>query len=427
MIYLEGKTLAEKIIGEHTHSGHVSAGEVVIVRVDYTFSHDASGPLLINQIGKLSKGKIDQTNRIDQQRTIFFIDHAVPPPTKELSNDQEIVRQFAMNNGVVLSDAGNGICHQVMAEDFAAPGDLIVGTDSHTCTSGGLCAFATGMGATDIAVAMKLRKTWLRVPETIKVNIRGRTPTGVFAKDLILKTLSILGTDGATYKALEFGGAAIRELDVYGRLTLANMAVEAGAKTGLIESDERTRNYLNDYGREQQWRKLSADENAIYESEISFDAGNLEPQVALPGSPDNVKPVSEVKGTNVNEVFIGSCTNTRIEDMRVVAKIFKGHKKANGLKLIVTPSSRKVYLRCMREGILETLIDAGAVVTPAGCGVCFGALGGIPADYDIIFSSSNRNFPGRTGNPKAQTYLGSPATAAATAVNGYVTDPREFL
>jgi 3-isopropylmalate/(R)-2-methylmalate dehydratase large subunit len=421
---LAGKTLAEKIIGEHTANGSVSAGEVVIVRVDYTFSHDASGPLLINQLGKFNQ---DTAPSYEKDRTIFFIDHAVPAPTKELSNDQETVRQFAMGNGLVLSDAGNGICHQVMAEDYAAPGDLIVGTDSHTCTSGGLCAFATGMGATDIAVAMRLRKTWLRVPETIKVVMNGNPRRGVYPKDLILKTLSILGTDGATYKSIEFQGEAIDEMDVYGRLTLANMAVEAGAKTGLIQSDSKTRNYLSEYKRADRWREIYSDEDAIYEKEISFDVSELEPQVALPGSPDNVKTITEAKGAKVNEVFIGSCTNTRIEDMRVVAQIFKGQKKAKGLKLIVTPSSQKVYLRCMHEGILDTLIEAGAIVTPAGCGVCFGALGGIPADNDVIFSSSNRNFPGRTGNPKAQTYLGSPATAAATAINGYVSDPREFL
>ena len=417
------KTLAEKIIGSHASSGTASAGEVLIVKVDYTFSHDAAGPLLINQIKKLNDGSLE----LDRKKTIFFIDHAVPSPTKELSNDQATVRNYAMNNGMVLSDAGNGICHQVMAEDYSSPGDLIVGTDSHTCTSGGLCAFATGMGATDIAVAMKFRKTWLRVPESLKARITGHVPRGVFAKDLILKTLSMLGTDGATYKSIEFEGTAIDELDVYGRLTLTNMAVEAGAKTGIIASDDRTRQYLKEFGREDKWMEIRADENATYESELSFNANDLEPQVALPSSPDNVKPISDVKNVAVNEVFIGSCTNTRIEDMRTVAQIFKNRKKEKGLKLVVTPSSQKVYLKCVREGIVETLIDAGAIVTPAGCGVCFGALGGIPADNHIIFSSSNRNFPGRTGNPKAQTYLGSPATAAATAINGYVTDPREIL
>lgn len=420
---MTGKTLAEKIIGSHTGAGTVSAGEVVIVKVDYAFSHDAAGPLLINQVNKLKAGSIETA----KDRTIFFIDHAVPSPTKELSNDQATVRNYALNNGMVLSDAGNGICHQVLAEDYSAPGNLIVGTDSHTCTSGGLCAFATGMGATDIAVAMKLRKTWLRVPETVRVNLKGHSQRGVYAKDLILKVLSLIGADGATYKSLEFEGSAIDELDVYGRLTLTNMAVEAGAKTGIIASDLKTRQYLKEFNREEQWKEISADTDASYEAEVDVDASNLEPQIAIPSSPDNVRPVSEVKNVKVNEVFIGSCTNTRIEDMRIVAKIFQNRKKSKGLKLVVTPSSQKVYLRCVKEGIVETLVNAGAIVTPAGCGVCFGALGGIPADNDVIFSSSNRNFPGRTGNPKAQTYLGSPASAAAAAITGYVTDPREFL
>ena len=420
---MTGKTLAEKLIGSHTDQGSVSAGEVVIVRVDYTFTHDSSGPLLIQQLSKLKS----VPHVLDKNHTIFFIDHAVPSPTKELSNDQAIVRNHALNNGLILSDAGNGICHQVMVEDYASPGDLIVGTDSHTCTSGGLCAFGTGMGATDIAIAMKLQKTWLRVPESVRMNIEGRLPRGVFAKDLILKILSILGTDGATYKSLEFDGPAIDELDVYGRLTLANMAVEAGAKTGIVKSDMRTKQYLRESGREQQWKEIHADDDASYESENIINASQLQPQVAFPGSPSNVKPVCEAKDVKVNEVFIGSCTNTRIEDMRTVARIFKGRQKANALKLIVTPPSRRVYLKCMAEGILEILIQSGAIVTPPGCGVCYGAVGGIPADNDVILSSSNRNFPGRTGNPKAQTYLGSPATAAATAITGYITDPREFI
>jgi 3-isopropylmalate/(R)-2-methylmalate dehydratase large subunit len=420
---MTGKTLAEKLIGSHTAKGSVSAGEIVIVKVDYTFSHDAAGPLLIQQLSKLK----NDLSSSDKNRTLFFIDHAVPSPTKELSNDQATVRNYASINGLILSDAGNGICHQIIAEDYAAPGDLLVGTDSHSCTAGGLCAFGTGMGATDIAIAMKLRKTWLRVPESIRINIEGRLPRGVFAKDLILKTLSILGTDGATYKSLEFDGPAIDELEVYGRLTLTNMTVEAGAKTGLVKSDARTKQYLKEFGREHQWKEIHADDHASYESEIAINASELQPQIAFPGSPSNVKPVSEAKDVKVNEVFIGSCTNTRIEDMRIVAQIFRKKQKAKNLKLIVTPSSRNLYLKLMEEGILETLLQAGAVITPPGCGVCYGAVGGIPADNEVIFSTSNRNFPGRTGNPKAQTYLGSPATAAATAITGIITDPREFV
>jgi len=420
---MTGKTLAEKLIGSHTAKESVSAGEVVIVTVDYTFSHDAAGPLLIQQLNQLK----NVPSGVNKNRTVFFIDHAVPSPTKELANDQAIVRNYALDNELILSDAGNGICHQILAEDYLSPGDMMLGTDSHSCTAGGLCAFGTGMGATDIAIAMKLRKTWLRVPESVKMNIQGRLSRGVSGKDLILKTLSILGTDGATYKSLEFDGPGIDELDVYGRLTLTNMAVEAGAKTGLVKSDSRTRQYLKEAGREERWKEIRADAGASYESEYEINASELEPQVALPGSPANVKPISEVKDIKVNEVFIGTCTNTRIEDLRIVAQVFKGKRKARDLKLIVTPPSKKVYLKCMEEGILENLLQAGAMITPPGCGVCYGAVGGIPADNEVIFSTSNRNFPGRTGNPKAQTYLGSPATAAASAITGYITDPRKLI
>lgn len=420
---MPGKTLAEKIIGSHTATGSALTGEVVIVKVDYTFTHDASGPLLIQQLSKLK----NVSSNLDENRTVFFIDHAIPSPSKELSNDQENIRKYAMSNGLILSDAGNGICHQVMAEDYASPGDLVIGTDSHTCTAGGICAFGTGMGATDVAIAMKLRKTWMRVPESIRINFEGSLQRGVFAKDLALKTIFILGTDGANYKSLEFDGPAIDQLDAYGRLTLANMAVEAGAKTGLVKSDMRTKRYLQELGREERWQEIRPDDDAMYERQETVNASELEPQVAFPSSPANVKPVSEAKDVKVNEVFIGSCTNTRIEDMRIVGQILKGREKAKGLKLVVTPSSRKVYMKCLQEGILETVLQAGAMITPPGCGVCIGAVGGIPADNEVIFSSSNRNFPGRTGNPKAQTYLGSPATAAATAVTGYVADPRDFI
>jgi 3-isopropylmalate/(R)-2-methylmalate dehydratase large subunit len=420
---MPGKTLAEKLIGSHTARGTASAGEVVIVKVDYTFTHDAAGPLLIQQLNQLK----NLSSNLDKERTVLFIDHAVPSPTKELSNDQATVRNYALVNGLILSDAGNGICHQILAEDYASPGDLIVGTDSHSCTAGGVCAFGTGMGATDIAIAMKLRKTWLRVPESIKLNIKGHLARSVSAKDLILKILSIFGTDGATYKSIEFDGSVIDELDVYGRLTLTNMAVEAGAKTGLVKSDTRTKRYLEEVGREQRWKEIRADSDATYETQIDLNASELPPQVAFPSSPANVKPVSEAKDVKVNEVFIGTCTNTRIEDLRIVAQILKGKQKAKELKLIVTPPSKKVYVQCMEEGILETLLQAGAVITPPGCGVCYGVVGGIPADNEVIFSTSNRNFPGRTGNPKAQTYLGSPATAAATAITGYITDPGDFI
>jgi 3-isopropylmalate/(R)-2-methylmalate dehydratase large subunit len=420
---MSGQTISEKIISSHSGSKKkLKAGDFSVVSVDKCFSHDASGPLLISQLNSIKNREIGEW-----ASTIFFIDHAVPSPRKELSNDQNLVREFALSNGLVLSDAGNGICHQVMAEDYASPGQLIVGTDSHTCMLGALGAFATGMGATDIAVAMKFRKTWLRVPETIRIEIDGELPKGVFAKDVILNILGVLRCDGASYKALEFCGPTVKRMRMYERFTLTNMAVEAGAKNGIIAPDAETRNYLAKYGRENEFEEIFSDENAVYENTLSLDVSHLEPTVALPHSPDNIRPISHVRDVRIDSVFIGSCTNTRIEDLEIVNKILSRNGKARRIQLVVTPASRKVYLEAVKEGIISNLIDLGAIVTPAGCGTCFGALGGIPADGQNLFSTSNRNFPGRTGNPKANTYLGSPAMGAATAVTGYITDPREFL
>lgn len=412
--------MAEKIIGSHAGKP-VAAGEIVITNVDYCFTHDASGPLLIRQLRDAGL-TIGAPNR-----SIVFIDHAVPSPRPELSNDQRTLRLFAEELGTGFHEAGSGICHQLMVEDYAAPGQLILGTDSHTCTEGGLAAFATGMGATDIAVAMALQKTWLRVPETIAVVASGWLRRGVFAKDLILHLIGLLGVEGATYKALEFMGGTVQHMVMAERFTLTNMAVEAGAKTGLVASDAITEAYLERMERGEQHRSLASDPDATFEQVIELDASTLRPMVALPHSPANVKSIDEVGEVKVDEVFIGSCTNARIEDLRIAAHILRRHPKHERVRLIVTPASRRVLREAITEGILPVLVEAGAQVTPPGCGVCFGALGGVPADDEVLFSSSNRNFPGRTGNPNARTYLGSPAMAAATAVTGVITDPTEFM
>jgi 3-isopropylmalate/(R)-2-methylmalate dehydratase large subunit len=312
------QTISEKVLSSHSSSGNLKAGQISIVNVDKCFSHDASGPLLISQLNLIKERDIQ-----DRASTIFFIDHAVPCPRRELSNDQKVVREFATANGLVLSDAGNGICHQVMAEDYVSPGELVVGTDSYTCMLGALGAFATGMGATDIAVAMKFGKTWMRVPETVKVEITGIPGKGVFAKDIILNIQGILRCDGASYKALELSGSTVRGMKMYERLTLTNMAVEAGAKNGIVESDDETKRYLSRYGRDEEFKEIFSDGDATYESVIHLDASAIEPTVALPHSPDNIKPISDVRDVKVDSVFIGSCTNTRIEDLQVVDKILR--------------------------------------------------------------------------------------------------------
>lgn len=416
-----GKTIAEKILSEHA-ARNVSAGEVAVVKVDYVFTHDASGPLLIKQLKELNASKLH-----NPQRTIIFIDHVVPSPGREISNEQSLLRRFASDTGCRFHEAGSGICHQLIAEYYASPGQVIVGTDSHTVTAGALGAFATGMGATDVAVAAALGKTWFRVPETFRIEVNGSLQKGVYAKDIILHLIGLLGADGANYKALEFVGDTIDSLPISERLVLCNMVVEAGGKVGFTPSDDVTKRYLAERGRVEGFREIRSDDDASYERVIKIDVTTLEPQLACPHSVDNVKPVSEVEGVKVDLVFIGSCTNARLEDLQIAASMLKGKQIHPETRLIVTPASKEIYLKAVADGTLITLIEAGAVITPPGCGLCFGALGGIPADGEVILTTTNRNFLGRTGNPAAYTYVGSPATAAATALKGRITDPRRVV
>ena len=415
-----GKTMSEKILGQKA-GREVSAGEIVVTEVDYVFAHDASGPLTLDQLKTLNISKPAHPDR-----TILILDHAVPSPNSTISNNQARLRKWAKETGSRFSEAGEGICHQVMAENYASPGQVVLGTDSHTVTAGALGAFATGMGATDIAVAIGLGKTWLRVPESIKIEVEGALQPGVYAKDVILTAIGKLGVEGANYKALEFVGETISKMRIDERLTLSNMAVEAGAKVGLISSDATTKKYLESRGRGKNVQQISPDKNAEYESEMTIEAENVEPTVAFPDNVDNVKPVSEAAGLEMQQVFIGSCTNGRLQDLQIAAKILKGKHVSPNIRLIVTPASRETLILAMQDGTIETLVQAGASVTPPGCGVCFGALGGVPADGERILTTTNRNFLGRTGNPNAGTYLASPATAAATALKGALTDPRRL-
>ncbi len=413
-----GKTIAEKILSEKSGTD-AYAGDIVIARVDRIALQDGTAPLAIRQLEKL--GIEPKASKI----THFFIDHAAPPPRRELSNDQKFIKKFALKIGADFNDIGEGIIHQVMVEKYVKPGDLIVGADSHTCTYGALGCFATGMGSTDIAVSIALGKNWFRVPESIRIQVDNRFPKGVFAKDLILYLIGKIGADGATYKALEFHGDCIKNLSVEERLTIANMAVECGAKTGLFESDENTKRFLTELGRVEDFRVVKADDNANYESEIYVDAADLVPMVAKPHNVDNVVSVEEVEGMDVDLVFIGTCTNGRLSDLEVVAKILKGNSVKT--RLIIAPASRRVYLKALERGYIEVFLKAGAVVIPPGCGPCVGIHMGIPADGDVCVTTQNRNFRGRMGNPEAYIYLVSPATAAVTAIRGKITDPRDYL
>lgn len=408
------QTLAEKIIS--LHSGReVIAGDIVITDVDICLLQDGTGPLAVRSWKELGFGKVAHPGK-----TVIFLDHACPSPRKELSNDHKFLREFANETGCVLKDIGEGVCHQVICEEYVRPGDVLAGADSHTCTAGGLGAFSTGMGSTDIAVAMALGKTWFKAPQTIKVVVNGKLPKGVYSKDIILYLIGQIGAEGANYKALEFSGKTIEDMDVSSRLTIANMAIEAGAKAGLMASDNKTKEFLKRYGREKDFALVAPDVDAEYEKVIEIDVSRLEPQVALPHAVDNVKPVSQVKNVKIDQVFIGTCTNGRIEDFRIVAEIWKGKKKAKNTRVIISPASKRVYMDVVKEGLLGIFIEFGAAIISPGCGPCVGVHSGILADGENCLSTQNRNFLGRMGNPNAFIYLASPAVAAATALSGEV-------
>ena len=415
------KTITEKILSAHA-GRDVRAGDIAVVDVDVVMAQDGTGPLAVSQIKKLGFNKV-----ANPAKSIFFIDHAAPSPRKELSDSHKVLRDFAKESGARLSDIGEGVCHQILVESYVCPGDIVIGADSHTCTSGALGAFATGMGSTDIAVGFALAKTWLLVPQTIRVNFNGKLGKGVYAKDLIIYLIGKITADGATYKALEFSGSVSSELTIEDRFTISNMAVEAGAKAGIFAADEITKRYLGQCGRAECFKEIRADEGAKYETEIDIDCTEVEPMISMPHTVDNTMPVSKIDKVKVDQVLIGTCTNGRLNDLKIAAGILKGRKIAEGVRLIVVPASKSVYLEALRTGIIETLIESGAAVISPGCGPCVGVHQGILGDGEVCLSTQNRNFKGRMGNPDAFIYLSSPATAAWSAVRGFIADPREVL
>jgi len=416
-----GKTLAEKILSERSGID-VNAGDIIIAEVDVVFAQDGTGPLTIRQFQECGFEHL-----ANPLTTVLFLDHASPSPSQELSNDHVLLRDFARKTGAQLSEVGEGICHQLIAESYANPGQIIIGADSHTVTAGALCAFATGMGSTDVAIIFSLGKTWLRVPESFKIIVEGSLPEGVYAKDLALHLIGTLGSEGANYKALEFHGEAVNNMSMSERLTIANMVVEAGAKVGLFPSDEITKRFLERQGRGNKYRTINPDPGAKYERVITIEAGKLEPTVAKPHGVDNIAPARELKDIKVDQVFIGTCTNGRTEDLKVAAEILRGRKRDPQTRLIVAPASRKVFLEAIKAGYIQDLIEAGAVIMPPGCAACVGVHQGVLGSGEVCLSTANRNFKGRMGSPEAFIYLASPATAAATALTGRITDPREVL
>lgn len=419
-----GLTLAEKLLSEKV-GRPLQAGEVVICEVDWAIVQDGTGMLTFEVLRQL----MGRDYLKHPERAIIVLDHLGPPGRLEYAQMHQQLRQFAAATGCILEDHGQGISHNLLTEKYVKPGDLVVGADSHTNTSAGMAAFATGMGSTDTAVAMALGKQWFRVPETIRFELMGDLPKGVYAKDIVLHIIGLIGEEGANYKAIEYGGELVPKLTMDARFTITSMAKETEAKLGLFPSDEITRDWMARMGREHQWRPIAPDPDAHYEQVIEIHCSQLEPLVACPHNPSNVKPAREVEkeGIKVHQVFLGTCTNGRLEDLRVAAQILKGRRVAPGIRFLVYPGSRWTYQQALKEGIIETLLEAGAVIGNPACGPCPGMQFGLLADGEVCFATQNRNYKGRMGSPESLLYLGSPATAAATALEGRIVDPRPYL
>jgi 3-isopropylmalate/(R)-2-methylmalate dehydratase large subunit len=416
-----GHTIVEKILA--VKSGvDARAGHLVVADVDVIMAHDSLGPMALEAFQEIGNLQIPHRERI-----CFMTDHLVPPPARNYAQMQKQMRDFAKKWGVRQYGAGEGICHQLLVEKEVRPGQIVIGTDSHTCMGGALNAFATGVGSTDVAAAMATGQLWFKVPETIKIIFQGKLADGVFAKDLILFLIGQMTAEGANYKAVEIVGDTLSSLSMGSRFTICNMGIEMGAKAAILEADTITQGWLGERGVMGPIKPVKADSQAVYSQILSFNVSGLEPQIAKPHAVDQVVPLREVLGTPIQEVLIGTCTNGRLEDLEIAAAILKGKRIAENLNLIVIPASRSVLLQALKKRLIEIFVEAGATVLAPGCGPCVGAHGGIPADGDNVLSTANRNFKGRMGNPSANIFLGSPATAAATALAGKIIDPRDYL
>lgn len=420
-----GKTIAEKILSHHS-GVDAYANDIVVADLDFVMGQDGTSPLAIRVFGEMGGKSV-----FDGSKIALVIDHSAPSPNEGVSGLHQLMRKFAGEKGVKLYDIGDGVCHQLVPEmGHVVPGDLVIGADSHTCTYGALNAFATGVGSTDLASALISGKLWFKVPETFRFVCHGRLPRGVYSKDLILYLIGDVEADGASYMAAEYVGEAVSDLSVEARFTIANMAVEMGAKAGLMDADDKTVIWVKDHPGTQSGRSFDpacSDPDAHYARVAEYDVSTLSPQVAKPHTVDNVSPVEEVAGTPVQQGVIGTCTNGRLEDLRVAARILDGKKVHPGVRLVVAPASRRIFLEAMEEGIIQTFVRAGAAVVTPGCGPCVGTHNGVPSDGETVISTANRNFKGRMGNSNALIYLASPATVAASVVCGEIADPRAFV
>ena len=417
---MAAKTIAEKILSNHANRD-LKAGDVAICNIDFCFGQDGTSGIIIDRFNQLGIDRV-----FDKNRFAIVIDHNSPSPNQGVAAVHKKLRDFTKKLNLKLYDINCGVCHQVIPEmGHVLPGDLVLGADSHTCTYGALGVLSTGVGSTDLAISLACGKNWFRVPESIKIVIKGQIPKGVYAKDIILYIIKDLRADGATYKSLEFCGPVIKSLSLDQRFTICNMAVELGAKFGIIEPDEKVFSFLKKRTKIK-FKSQFADKNAKYCLIKKYDISKISPQVAKPHTVDNVCNIEEVVGTSIDQAFLGTCTNGRLEDLEVAAKILKGRKINPEIRLIIAPASKNIYLLALKKGLVKIFIDAGASVLNPGCGPCVGTHQGVPADNEVTISTANRNFKGRMGNPKSFIYLASPATVVVSALKGKIADPRKI-
>ncbi|MHB1450314.1 MAG: 3-isopropylmalate dehydratase large subunit [Coriobacteriia bacterium] len=421
VVPISGKTIAEKIFSAHSGTD-AHAGDIVVADVDFVMGQDGTTPLAIRALESMGVETV-----FDPAKVAVVMDHSSPSPIEGVSALHTMMREFGKKTGAKVYDVGCGVCHQLIPEaGHVVPGDLMVGCDSHTCTYGAVNVFSTGVGSTDGAAAMASGKLWFKVPDTMKVTYTGELQPGVFSKDLILALAGAIGVDGATYMALEFHGPVIDALSVDARMTISNMAIEVGAKAGLMKADEKTLAWYEGRG-DRTPGPVDPDVDAVYAEEVTLDASAIGPRIAKPHAVDNVSPIEEVAGTPIAQGFIGTCTNGRLEDLKIAADILRGRKVHPDVRLIVAPASKQILLDAMEAGYIRDLVEAGAVMVAPGCGPCVGTHNGVPSDGENVISTANRNFKGRMGNSNAFIYLGSPATVAASVIEGVITDPRKYF
>ncbi len=423
-----GLTITEKLLAAHTVAGEARAGNLIQARIDLIMCHEVTTPPAIRMLADHGLRGV-----FDPERIVVTPDHFVPNKDIQSAELARSLRQWVRENGIenYYELGRHGICHALLPEQgHIVPGQTVVGGDSHTCTYGAFGVFSAGVGSTDLAAVLYSGELWFKVPASIKVNLQGRLPAGVYSKDIVLEQIRRLGVDGARYQALEYYGETLAQLSMEARMTITNMAIEAGAKCAVMPVDQVTRDYLQGRARENDWEEYFADDDARYAQEVTIDVSRLEPLVALPGLPSNGQSVASLNGDQrvpVDQVYIGSCTNGRIEDLRVAAAVLKGRRVAAGVRAIVVPATSSIWKQAHDEGLFEIFYEAGCVVSTPTCGACLGGHMGVLAAGEVCVSTTNRNFVGRMGHPDSRVYLASPATAAASAVAGIIADPRDFL